>query len=198
MGTLCEVCNEQQHKYKCPQCQTLYCSVGCFKTHKQECGIQVKVEKGLKAETDATQFEPLDTSSDAKPVVLQYSSGLSRFAGLENSVELKFLLAKYPNLKSQLKSVWEASQEPVEGQEPVEDSARQLPIARGGRLVYPRQRVRTPWTPEKGHKDMLKRLGELCETEEGVREFMDLISLKYSKHAMGEDTNEDEPEVKIH
>ncbi|KDO65842.1 hypothetical protein CISIN_1g032470mg [Citrus sinensis] len=32
---LCQVCNEAQSKYKCPNCFTPYCSLVCFKNHKE-------------------------------------------------------------------------------------------------------------------------------------------------------------------
>ncbi|KAJ6831507.1 zinc finger HIT domain-containing protein 3-like isoform X2 [Iris pallida] len=35
MGLQCEVCKEAQHKYKCPSCFVPYCSVVCFKKHKE-------------------------------------------------------------------------------------------------------------------------------------------------------------------
>nr|XP_029120614.1 zinc finger HIT domain-containing protein 3 isoform X2 [Elaeis guineensis] len=31
----CEVCKEAQSKYKCPTCLAPYCSLGCFKKHKE-------------------------------------------------------------------------------------------------------------------------------------------------------------------
>lgn len=31
----CEVCQEAQSKYKCPTCLAPYCSLGCFKKHKE-------------------------------------------------------------------------------------------------------------------------------------------------------------------
>ncbi|KAM0941249.1 putative Zinc finger HIT domain-containing protein [Dioscorea sansibarensis] len=31
----CEVCKEAQSKYKCPSCLAPYCSVGCFRKHKE-------------------------------------------------------------------------------------------------------------------------------------------------------------------
>ncbi|XP_039034855.1 uncharacterized protein LOC120171144 [Hibiscus syriacus] len=31
----CEVCNRAQSKYKCPSCLLPYCSLSCFKTHKE-------------------------------------------------------------------------------------------------------------------------------------------------------------------
>ena len=30
----CDVCKVEEKKYKCPVCQILYCSISCFKTHK--------------------------------------------------------------------------------------------------------------------------------------------------------------------
>ena len=35
MTVLCEVCRIQEKKYKCPTCQIFYCSLVCFKTHKE-------------------------------------------------------------------------------------------------------------------------------------------------------------------
>ncbi|KAL5792635.1 hypothetical protein ACOSP7_001229 [Xanthoceras sorbifolium] len=31
----CQVCNDAQSKYKCPSCLTPYCSLLCFKKHKE-------------------------------------------------------------------------------------------------------------------------------------------------------------------
>ncbi|XP_008235535.1 PREDICTED: zinc finger HIT domain-containing protein 3 isoform X2 [Prunus mume] len=39
---LCQVCNEAQSKYKCPSCLAPYCSVACFKKHKENpCALPV-------------------------------------------------------------------------------------------------------------------------------------------------------------
>ncbi|XP_066312824.1 uncharacterized protein [Miscanthus floridulus] len=35
-GRSCCVCKEAPFKYKCPSCRTPYCSVTCFKKHKEE------------------------------------------------------------------------------------------------------------------------------------------------------------------
>nr|CAG4646727.1 EOG090X0JQ4 [Macrothrix elegans] len=35
MGVLCQVCNVQDFKYKCPTCFMKYCSLTCFKTHRE-------------------------------------------------------------------------------------------------------------------------------------------------------------------
>ena len=31
----CQVCLEQEHKYRCPRCETLTCSLPCVKAHKE-------------------------------------------------------------------------------------------------------------------------------------------------------------------
>ncbi|OWF40253.1 zinc finger HIT domain-containing protein 3-like [Mizuhopecten yessoensis] len=31
----CQVCEEETSKYKCPKCALQYCSVGCYKNHKE-------------------------------------------------------------------------------------------------------------------------------------------------------------------
>ena len=33
----CKVCSVNESKYKCPTCKILYCSLTCYKTHKQDC-----------------------------------------------------------------------------------------------------------------------------------------------------------------
>lgn len=37
MGTKCLVCDENESKYKCPKCSIPYCSLVCYKKHKEEC-----------------------------------------------------------------------------------------------------------------------------------------------------------------
>ena len=32
---VCGVCNEKEHKYKCPKCSVLYCGIVCFQQHNQ-------------------------------------------------------------------------------------------------------------------------------------------------------------------
>lgn len=36
----CKVCSKQLSKYKCPSCRIKYCSVSCYKIHKQLCKEQ--------------------------------------------------------------------------------------------------------------------------------------------------------------
>ncbi|KAG1844335.1 hypothetical protein DFJ58DRAFT_29099 [Suillus subalutaceus] len=63
---LCHVCNETESKYTCAKCRaTVYCSVGCYKRHKESCGS---------TETSAVTRETVPPSSaeetldDPKPL----------------------------------------------------------------------------------------------------------------------------------
>ncbi|KAJ3182226.1 Zinc finger HIT domain-containing protein 3 [Gaertneriomyces sp. JEL0708] len=33
--SICSICNENSSKYKCPNCLVPYCSLSCFRTHKE-------------------------------------------------------------------------------------------------------------------------------------------------------------------
>ena len=41
-GELCAVCEIVEKKYKCPACLIFYCSITCFKTHKENTCISVQ------------------------------------------------------------------------------------------------------------------------------------------------------------
>ncbi|KAJ3703221.1 hypothetical protein LUZ61_006926 [Rhynchospora tenuis] len=43
MGRNCEVCKEVQFKYKCPACLAPYCSVACFKKHKENLCLKSEI-----------------------------------------------------------------------------------------------------------------------------------------------------------
>ncbi|KAK1560340.1 hypothetical protein Q3G72_025506 [Acer saccharum] len=44
----CQVCNEAQSKYKCPSCLSPYCSLLCFKKHKETpCAKPQEKEKSI-------------------------------------------------------------------------------------------------------------------------------------------------------
>ncbi|KAB2600582.1 zinc finger HIT domain-containing protein 3 [Pyrus ussuriensis x Pyrus communis] len=45
-GVVCQICNEARSKYKCPSCRAPYCSVPCFKKHKENpCALPVFSEE---------------------------------------------------------------------------------------------------------------------------------------------------------
>eukprot|EP00268_Persea_americana_P022977 TRINITY_DN22715_c0_g1_i3.p1 TRINITY_DN22715_c0_g1~~TRINITY_DN22715_c0_g1_i3.p1 ORF type:complete len:202 (+),score=43.53 TRINITY_DN22715_c0_g1_i3:160-765(+) len=60
----CEVCKDAQSKYKCPSCLIPYCSLACFKKHKE-----IPCTKSL-----PSNGESLKSSATPPPVVLSESS----------------------------------------------------------------------------------------------------------------------------
>jgi hypothetical protein len=47
MSITCEICGGKDVKYKCPVCVIRYCSVGCYKTHKENgCSGKNEVKSG--------------------------------------------------------------------------------------------------------------------------------------------------------
>ncbi|XP_063106990.1 zinc finger HIT domain-containing protein 3 isoform X4 [Cavia porcellus] len=66
-GTVvCVICLEKP-KYRCPTCRVPYCSVTCFKKHKEQCNLETRpVDKKRSAPpVKATQPEEDDNSSVA-------------------------------------------------------------------------------------------------------------------------------------
>ncbi|KAL6942097.1 hypothetical protein ACO0QE_003263 [Hanseniaspora vineae] len=53
----CEVCQEETFKYKCPACQLKYCSLACYKTHKETHANDTKDSEpsGKSEETTASE-----------------------------------------------------------------------------------------------------------------------------------------------
>uniref|UniRef100_A0ACD5VSG2 Uncharacterized protein n=1 Tax=Avena sativa TaxID=4498 RepID=A0ACD5VSG2_AVESA len=46
-GGSCDVCKEAPSKYKCPTCRTPYCSVTCFKKHKDEACQKIPAQEDI-------------------------------------------------------------------------------------------------------------------------------------------------------
>ncbi|OAY34745.1 zinc finger HIT domain-containing protein 3 [Manihot esculenta] len=65
----CQVCNEAQSKYKCPSCLAPYCSLVCFKKHKEiPCAKPVSKEEKSTADPQLPVERPL-TVDDASEVL---------------------------------------------------------------------------------------------------------------------------------
>ncbi|XP_078180335.1 HIT-type Zinc finger family protein isoform X1 [Carex rostrata] len=65
MGRNCEVCKEVQFKYKCPACLTPYCSVACFKKHKENLcqKVQPPIEEATATNESTQPTQPLENES---------------------------------------------------------------------------------------------------------------------------------------
>lgn len=63
----CEVCRSASHKYKCPSCNTKYCSLCCFKKHKDEiCERETNRRKEQKDKIETSSREETDLKKDAE------------------------------------------------------------------------------------------------------------------------------------
>ncbi|KAJ8412395.1 hypothetical protein AAFF_G00127310 [Aldrovandia affinis] len=106
---ICSVCSEQIPKYKCPVCKTRYCSVSCYKKHKDDC-LPVKQAASPALDLSVTHNSAeggwsvgdlLDEDAQSDRVPLQ------RLKELGESEELRALLCN-PHLRQLLLTVDQA------------------------------------------------------------------------------------------
>ncbi len=62
MSRLCAVCNTNPHKYRCPKCRTVYCSVKCFKDHSCAVPTTAAQEPVTSAATHGAGFDTADAN----------------------------------------------------------------------------------------------------------------------------------------
>ncbi|XP_017038872.1 zinc finger HIT domain-containing protein 3 [Drosophila ficusphila] len=95
----CVICEENPRKYKCSKCSAPYCSVACYKTHKDSPKCVIKESVGKTVE-NAFQEEPTlhvpFTTDDTVPA--------EKLHQLENSQDLRNLLHN-PHLRSLLQQI---------------------------------------------------------------------------------------------
>ncbi|ORE02645.1 hypothetical protein BCV72DRAFT_214839 [Rhizopus microsporus var. microsporus] len=70
---LCQVCEQEESKYKCPNCRLPYCSLVCFKKHKETpCHVEqddqdnstIQTRKDIKAVGDPEDEDPSRLTSE--------------------------------------------------------------------------------------------------------------------------------------
>ena len=63
---LCIICNSNKSKYKCPKCTSFYCSISCFKIHKERCNKEKKDDINNKDEKKGNKniISPLNLDED--------------------------------------------------------------------------------------------------------------------------------------
>ncbi|KAM3868934.1 zinc finger HIT domain-containing protein 3 [Diretmus argenteus] len=103
---ICNVCSDETPKYKCPACRIRYCSLGCYKRHKETC-LPVKQPAPITTEDKAaaaSSTEPwsvedlLDEDDYIDKVPLQRLQPLGESDGLRD-------LLRNPHLRQLLRSV---------------------------------------------------------------------------------------------
>ena len=83
-----EVCEKINSKYKCPKCKVPYCSIACFKSHK---------------EGEAEHCLPAKPSSS--PVASAANHDGEMFQNLMNDAKLSQLIKSSPDLQKWLKEI---------------------------------------------------------------------------------------------
>lgn len=93
--SVCIVCQEATNKYKCPKCKAIYCSVMCYKVHKEQyCQLEMPGRSGILEASDATvDTEGKVVIDDDLPKVLsaQQLSKLSSSSYIKSTLKSKRL-----------------------------------------------------------------------------------------------------------
>ncbi|XP_038564167.1 zinc finger HIT domain-containing protein 3 [Micropterus salmoides] len=101
---ICSVCSEQTPKYRCPACKIRYCSLGCYKRHKDTC-LPVEQPAPIDPEAkDAFNPEPWTVEDLLHENDIIDKVPLQRLQLLGQSKELRDLLCN-PHLRQLLRSI---------------------------------------------------------------------------------------------
>ncbi|XP_061596099.1 zinc finger HIT domain-containing protein 3 [Cololabis saira] len=103
---ICNVCSEHTPKYRCPVCKIRYCSLGCYKRHKDTC-LPDEKSASVSASKDASSTVPAEPWSVED--LQNYDDIIDRvplpkLQLLGQSKELRDLLCN-PHLRQLLRSV---------------------------------------------------------------------------------------------
>ena len=61
---ICIICHNDSSKYKCPSCQSFYCSISCYKLHKNNCDFSAKKINEEEHNEDEKKISPLNLDED--------------------------------------------------------------------------------------------------------------------------------------
>ena len=102
----CQVCREVEHKYRCPRCEILTCSLPCVRAHKESQGCTGIKEKPSVVSLTLNQMSTQTLRSDMK--ILESGINLSNKAKKENclaKVGASIALGLKPSDPKQVKKV---------------------------------------------------------------------------------------------
>ncbi|XP_022062786.2 zinc finger HIT domain-containing protein 3 [Acanthochromis polyacanthus] len=101
---VCNVCSKQTPKYRCPACKIRYCSLGCYKRHKDTC-LPAEKPPSLSPEAkDAVSTESWSVDDLLHEDDIIDKVPLQRLQLLGQSKELRDLLCN-PHLRELLRSI---------------------------------------------------------------------------------------------
>ncbi|ESO98155.1 hypothetical protein LOTGIDRAFT_226635 [Lottia gigantea] len=103
---ICEVCKVGEFKYKCPQCLLKYCSVKCYKSHKEICQ---KPDSNIndKETTSLAIAEKTEGLNDILRLGEEETADrvpLEKLQMLENSSNMKVILEN-PHLRAMMENL---------------------------------------------------------------------------------------------
>ncbi|XP_023198183.1 zinc finger HIT domain-containing protein 3 isoform X1 [Xiphophorus maculatus] len=105
---ICSVCSEQTPKYRCPTCNIRYCSLGCYKKHKDSClPVEKPASSNPESKDAAGSAEPLSLGDLLHEDDVIDKVPPQRLQLLGQSTELRDLLCN-PHLRQLLRSVDDA------------------------------------------------------------------------------------------
>ncbi|KAL5387602.1 hypothetical protein DPSP01_003397 [Paraphaeosphaeria sporulosa] len=191
----CGVCNSAPKKYKCPTCALPYCSIPCFREHKQ---THPEGASAAPAPQPVVEVELPSATPETIPTYIRTKRDFSRLA---TDTHFQTLLKSNPTLLSTLQRVYAATIKPEDGDAPQRRGMRGRGGSRG-RGGRGRGRGRggwgggdgTPrWTQKQGDNDALTilkslREGNTTEGTSGMGEFVRLVEEMYgdAKQTEGE------------
>ncbi|XP_066118870.1 zinc finger HIT domain-containing protein 3 [Saccopteryx bilineata] len=111
---ICVICLEKP-KYRCPACRVPYCSVTCFRKHKEQCSAELSpVEKKISSAVSAKTVKPVENKDDDDSVADFLNSdeeedrvSLQKLKNLGESAALRSLLLN-PHLRQLMVSLDQA------------------------------------------------------------------------------------------
>lgn len=163
---LCGICDKVEAKYKCPRCALPYCSVACFRPHKEN--HPPDDPKPVPAPKPAEPEGNVSSKRKAHP-----------FSVLDDSPELAQLFKRYPGLPAKLESIHSATLPPREEEPGRGGLPWNLQQAPGYQSKKPR------WTHDTGLRNGKEALRKARtnpgEDGDAVREYCELVLHLLSK-----------------
>ncbi|XP_029956300.1 zinc finger HIT domain-containing protein 3 [Salarias fasciatus] len=101
---ICNVCSDQTPKYRCPACKIRYCSLGCYKKHKDTCSPAKKPVSVSVEARDAQNTEPWCVDDLLHEDDILDKVPVQRLQLLGQSKQLRDLLCN-PHLRQLLRSI---------------------------------------------------------------------------------------------
>lgn len=112
----CGICKEEISKYKCPRCKILYCSVQCFKLHRESADC-IKITENNnpppKVEQDRSKVLLKDDDDSLSPEKLKLLATSTELSALLKNPHLKQILTDLDVSSQKEKLIDQLMKEPI-------------------------------------------------------------------------------------